>query len=79
MGRSSARIDQVLARLADGPATAAELAEVLYTHTGDVSRMMSQLRMKGRVRRVDNGSGRGSIALYGLPEVPATQTAGARA
>jgi DNA-binding MarR family transcriptional regulator len=67
MGRASTRIDMALGHLAKGPATGAQLADVLCTHTGDIARMMSQLVEKGRVRRIDGGSGRGSVAIYALP------------
>lgn len=70
------RTSIILTRLADGPATNAELAELLFTHSGDVARCMAALSRRGLVRRCDGGTGRGTVALYALRVVPTCPTCG---
>jgi hypothetical protein len=49
-----------------GPLRTAQLVEMTCDHGGGVARNMAKLIEQGRVRRIDGGAGRGSIALYAL-------------
>lgn len=61
------RTEQVIVFLsANGPSRNSEIADELYTHSGDIARMMSKLTHRGIVRRVDGGQGRGHKATYAL-------------
>lgn len=56
----------ILNALARGPKTAAQLAEIVGLHSGVIAARVSPLIHDGRVKRVDGGEGRGSIAVYAL-------------
>ena len=58
----------VLRLLAVKPRTNAELQELCVDHGAGIARTMSELRRRGKVRRIDGGSGRGSIATYAIAE-----------
>ena len=59
---------EILRALAAGPMTNAQLQEATCDHSGSVARTMAGLIAEGRARRVDGGSGRGTIAIYALAE-----------
>ena len=58
----------IIQRLQEGPATNRELAELGADHGASISRTMAKLIDEGIARRIDGGSGRGSVALYALTE-----------
>jgi hypothetical protein len=58
----------ILAALADGPKTNAQLQELTCDHGGGVARTAAKLRQQGRVIRADTQNGRGRPALYALAD-----------
>jgi len=62
----SGATDCIAALRRHGPLRTAQLAEMTCDHSGGVARTMAGLISDGRVKRIDGGSGRGSIALYAL-------------
>lgn len=56
----------ILAALSHGPKSGAELADICHQTSAYISRTCAKLRLEGRVKRIDGGSGRGSIATYAL-------------
>lgn len=56
----------ILSALKTGPKTSAQLVQYTGTHSGDVSRTCWTLVKRGHVKRIDGGSGRGSLAVYAL-------------
>jgi hypothetical protein len=66
--RRLAPTQAALRALAEGPKTNAELQEVICDDHSTVTKIMSKQRMQGNVTRVDEGSGSGSIATYGLTQ-----------
>lgn len=62
--KPGSRAAEVMAILDSVTATNAFLADALYTHCGDIARLMNKLMKRGLVVRVDGGSGRGSRAIY---------------
>lgn len=56
----------ILSALKTGPKTSAQLVDYTGTHSGDVSRTCWTLVRQGHVKRIDGGSGRGSLAVYAL-------------
>lgn len=67
----------IIRLLKAGPKTAKQMALRTHRTTADVSRICSELRYRGKVCRIDNGSGKGSIATYALVdpsiEIPSTR------
>ena len=61
---SLTRRERIIVRLTKGPASGAQLAELLYTHTGDIARIMCALRKEGLV--ASTATGRGTKATYSL-------------
>lgn len=59
-------VSSILRRLAQGPATNAELQDATEDHAGSVARDCAKLIRDGRVKRIDGGRGRGSRAVYAL-------------
>jgi predicted HTH transcriptional regulator len=59
---------QILRLIAARPRTNAELQELCIDHSGGIARTMSKLIAKGHAKRIDGGSGRGSIAIYAAAE-----------
>lgn len=58
----------VLAALASGPKTNAELQEITCDHSGSIARHLAKLIADGRACRIDGRSGRGRRALYALQD-----------
>lgn len=60
------KLSGILERLRTGPKSAGELATSLSTKGAYISRDCARLIKEGRVKRIDGGSGRGSLAIYAL-------------
>ena len=60
------KVDLILAELAHGPRSNAELCEVADEIPSYLSRTMAKLREQGRVQNVAAVRGRGSRAVYAL-------------
>jgi len=58
----------ILAALAKGPATTAQLAEQLHQPSAYIARDCAKLIEAGRAKRIDGGAGRGGKAVYALAE-----------
>lgn len=59
---------RILGQLASGNITTGQLADLFGDSSGRMARAMAQLRNDGVVKRVDGGSGRGSVAVWALVE-----------
>jgi len=60
----------ILRALREGPATNAQLQELLCDHGGAIARDCRRLIERSQVRRVDGAAGRGRAATYALAERP---------
>lgn len=58
----------IITALRAGPRTNAQIQDEVCDHSGGVARDCAKLIASGRVRRIDGGTGRGSIAVYALNE-----------
>jgi len=58
----------ILRALRQGPATNAQLQELLCDHGGAIARDCRKLIDRGQVRRIDGYAGRGRAATYALTE-----------
>jgi predicted HTH transcriptional regulator len=59
---------EIMRALRSGPMTNAQLQEATCDHSGSISRYMAALIKRGKARRVDGQTGRGTRAIYGLVE-----------
>lgn len=60
------KIESLLLALKSGPKSAAELATIVNSKGAYISRDCAKLIKERRVKRIDGGSGRGSLAIYAL-------------
>lgn len=58
----------IIAALRAGPRTNAQMQDDVCDHSGGIARDCAKLIAAGRVRRIDGGARRGSIAVYALNE-----------
>lgn len=58
----------IIAAIADGPKTNAQLQELTCDHSGGIARSVAKLREQGRVIRTDPARGRGHRATYALTD-----------
>jgi hypothetical protein len=61
-------VPAILRALRRGPATNAELQELLCEHGGAIARDCAKLIHRGQVRHIDGATGRGRAATYALTE-----------
>jgi len=58
----------ILRALRTGPATNAQLQDLVCDHGGAIARDCAKLIVRGKVRRIDSAAGRGRAATYALTE-----------
>jgi hypothetical protein len=69
----------IIHALRRGPMRTAQLLRLTGTCSGDISRSCANLIRIGAIKRIDGGSGRGSIAVYALADCTAPVPAATRA